>query len=244
MSQKGSVLIYAMILAFFGTIAAVLLYTKSETLITQSALSTIEMKSSKNLTARADLAIKFATAVNSDGGGFRDTLLCPSLVTLTNTSSGTIVFATGSTPEYGYQGVSCIARDSQYGESVLSYTASGSAFSGTNFYGLSLPLSQNGGNIETPIFTGSGGFSYRLSFPVVSAYSGLDLDGDSDDLRPSSTGSVVYPGGKVDNDSLGRQVIYGYIKRGVGESLVFWNNDRMARSISANPNNTGSLALL
>ena len=65
-SQRGNVLIYTMLLAFFATVAAYLLFAKSETLFTNLETSRRAAKLDKNLTSQADLAIKYAVSLNKD----------------------------------------------------------------------------------------------------------------------------------------------------------------------------------
>ena len=96
-SKNGSVIIYTLFLTFFAIVAAYLLVTKSETLFLSLENTRDAAKLDKNLEASADLAIKYAASLQKDGGGFNDTIVCPSDFTLTNTSSGTIVFAGTST---------------------------------------------------------------------------------------------------------------------------------------------------
>jgi hypothetical protein len=91
------------------------------------------------------------------------------------------------------------------------------------------------------IFTGSGGFSYQVSFTTPTLYSGIDINGDSDDRRPTSSGSIGYPLGLTDNDSLGREVLYGYIRRDTGFNSVLWNTRSISSFIASNSYNSGSL---
>jgi hypothetical protein len=99
-NSRGNVLIYTLMLAFFGTIAASLLFTKSETLVQNATVQRVESKSSKNLDTKADLAIKYSMLLNSNGGGFNDTLSCPTNYRLRNISTSTDVFTVSTTPQY------------------------------------------------------------------------------------------------------------------------------------------------
>jgi hypothetical protein len=55
-----------MLLAFFATVAAYLLFAKSETLYINLETSRRSAKLDKNLTSQADLAIKYAVSLNKD----------------------------------------------------------------------------------------------------------------------------------------------------------------------------------
>jgi hypothetical protein len=88
-------------------------------------------------------------------------------------------------------------------------------------------LSPSGLLLVGPVFTGSGGLSYQVRFTLPTVYSGIDINGNSDDRRPSSSGTIGYPLGATDNDSLGREVVYGYVRRDSGFNSIFWNNKRL-----------------
>lgn len=55
-----------MLLTFFATVAAYLLFSKSETLFTNLETSRRSAKLDKNLASQADLAIKYAISLNKD----------------------------------------------------------------------------------------------------------------------------------------------------------------------------------
>lgn len=78
---------------------------------------------------------------------------------------------------------------------------------------------------------------------ALGSQSGIDANFNSDDYRYSSTGSVHYPNGAVDDDDLARKISYGYVRKDKIWRNVFWNNISMAEHIRKNSNNTGSLAL-
>ncbi len=94
--------------------------------------------------------------------------------------------------------------------------------------------------MQGPVFTGSGGFQYRVSFTTPTTFSGIDLDGNSDDRLATSTGTIAYPGGYTDNDALGRQISYGYIRRTTGLSSILWSNTRTNDYIRAVTTNSGA----
>lgn len=82
-----------------------------------------------------------------------------------------------------------------------------------------------------------------VSLTTTGLMSGIDLNANSDDARPYSTGTISYPDGVIDDDDLARKTIYGYIRKNSGWRLVYWNNPDTIKYIHANANNTGSLAV-
>ena len=125
-------------------------------------------------------------------------------------------------------------------EFSIEYSANGSSFERVGYLGITHTLSPAGARLVGPVFTGSGGFSYQVWFTLPTLYSGIDINGDSDDRRPTSTGTISYPLGIKDNDALGREVLYGYIRRDSGFNSIFWNTKSLGSFIAANPYNSGS----
>lgn len=72
--------------------------------------------------------------------------------------------------------------------------------------------------------------------------SGIDFDLDSDDYRPYSSGTVLYPGGTADDDDAGRKTAYVPVRRDSKWHSVFWNSPEMMETIRLNPNNAGGLS--
>ncbi len=66
LNSRGSVIIYTLFLTIFAVTAAYLLVIKSETLFVNLENSRTAAKLDKNLTAAADLAIKYAASLNRD----------------------------------------------------------------------------------------------------------------------------------------------------------------------------------
>lgn len=132
-------------LAFFGTIAAFMLYSKSEQLITNFNYQTTEVQSTKNIETKASLAVKYDVLLNSDGSGFTDTRQCPTAVTLTNTSSGTTVFSLGTKAKYATSGIYCSATYtgslSYSGEIAVNYLTGYTTFSTLQYAGNTFSLS-------------------------------------------------------------------------------------------------------
>ncbi len=80
-----------------------------------------------------------------------------------------------------------------------------------------------------------------MIFTTPTIFSGLDRDGDSDNQRATSTGGILYPGGKTDDDALARQVMYGYIKKNIGPVSVLWSNKKTNAYVAQNPLNIDSV---
>lgn len=119
--KTGSILIYSLVLSFFAVMAAGALLSKSETLIVQNKIQRASQETTNNLESQADLSIKFNKAVNSDGGGFQDTLSCPTDFQYNNTSSGVNVFTVPTTVQYDEDGIYCDGNVAPYGNFRVFY---------------------------------------------------------------------------------------------------------------------------
>jgi hypothetical protein len=70
---------------------------------------------------------------------------------------------------------------------------------------------------------------------------GIDDNFDSDNYSASSTWSIFYPDGYIDNDSDARALNYGYIIEDSWLYNVFWSNTRMKNYIGENPFNNDAI---
>lgn len=62
--------------------------SKSEVLLENLAFQGYDSKMGRHLSAKADLALKWAASLNSNGGEFRPARACPTSVTLSGTVGG------------------------------------------------------------------------------------------------------------------------------------------------------------
>ena len=144
-SRSGSILLYALLLSFLGTIVATVLVRKSEVLVTNYNVQTVEERLNRNIETKADLAIKYDNILSSDGSGFTDTRSCPNPVTLFNSSSGSVAFSGASNPWYGSDRIiRCLAESPVYGNIVLSYASDYLSFSGAEYESSDHPLFLSG----------------------------------------------------------------------------------------------------
>lgn len=134
-NTRGSILIYAILLANFAVILAYIIFTSSQELSENTQYSSISSKLAKNIEEQANLAFDYAVNLNTNGSGFTDTASCP-VVTMSGSLSGSTYRETITTAAY-FDGVaySCSGTSATYaGQSLhLDYSPTYRSFSGASF---------------------------------------------------------------------------------------------------------------
>lgn len=164
--------------------------SKSEVLLENLSFQGYDAKMARNLSASADITLGWAAMLNSNGGEFRPARACPSSVTLSGTVGGSSTETVATVAKIAEGKLYCEGASLAGIPLRLDYSADYSTFL-TGTYVNSVRVNAGTG------LTLSGQFSDPegkfLSVTVPSVFSGIDGDLDSDDFRPSSTGSVSYP---------------------------------------------------
>lgn len=213
LNKNGSVFLYAIMLSFFAVIIGYIIVLKMDTLIENLDIQNYDTKLHSNLTEKADLAIGYDNILNTDGGGFINTIACPASVTMSGTVSGGNNITISTVPFFDH-GIFVCSGSTAEGNLLLSYSSSGNVFS-TGSYRSSeislLPIDGTGSRSGTF----SDGSGTVISFQAPAIYSNLDMNGNSDDFHASSISSTPYPDGLSDNDDIARKTVYGYIKKDI-----------------------------
>lgn len=234
--HRGNVLIIALFLTNLAIVVGFVLVMRADSLVSGIENQERNFKLSKNVEEKARLTMRYEKAVNSDGSGFTNTKSCPATVTM----SGTIVATTESKPTsaYRYGGQLFCSGTSASGTNLLiSYSANGTNFSSGRFMNIQA-FSLSGSDLTA---TFNDFKRTVVTFTPPAGYSNIDINMDSDNYTPYSTGLVAYPNGYTDNDSEARRRIAGYVRQNLGWYNIFWNNKFTASYVSRNANNTGSL---
>lgn len=238
--QRGTILVYAILLVNFAVILGYIIFLKSETLLENTRYAQMNSKLTKNIEERANASMDYNLAMNRSGSGFTNTVSCPTL-----TMSGTNVGSTYSesivtTPAFDGTTAYCTGPSASYpGQNIrLDYSPNYLSFSGAVFRSGTANLT------GSPTMTGilSDTESTRVTL-TLGALSGIDANFNSDNYQPYSTGSVQYPSAYEEDDDLARKIVYGYVRKDNIWRNVFWNTATTADKIRKNSNNTGSLAV-
>ena len=227
-----------MMISFFAVIIGYIVTLKMNTLVENLDIQNYEMKLHSNITEKADLSIGYDTSLNTNGGGFTDTLTCPSAVTMSGTLAGGVLETIPTVPFF--DGTTFVCSGSTLGGNLLLYySTGGNIFTSGKYLGLSMDLQPIDG-IGARTGTFSDGSGTYLSFTATGTFSGLDLDGNSDNFLASSTGTIMYPSGQSnDDDDMARRTIFGYIKKNIGWYNSFIMNTPVRKYIASNTSNIG-----
>ncbi|MFZ4461158.1 MAG: hypothetical protein ACOYN2_01050 [Patescibacteria group bacterium] len=134
-NTRGSILIYAILLANFAVILAYVIFTSSQELSENAQYSSIDSKLAKNIEEQANYAFDYAVSLNTNGSGFTDTASCP-VVTMSGSVSGSTYHETINTSAYfNSVSYSCSGASTAYaGQSLrLDYDPTYRSFSGASF---------------------------------------------------------------------------------------------------------------
>lgn len=240
-NTRGSILIYAILLANFAVVLAYVVYMNSQELSESAGYNNINSKLSKNIEEQANSAFDYATNLNTNGSGFINLASCP-VVSMSGSLSGS-TYSENITTSLYFDGTlyTCSGSSASYAGQYLrlDHSPTRTSFSGATFRGAYTPLV--GSETLTGVLSDSD--TTIVSLASTGLMSGIDINANSDDARPYSTGTIAYPDGHIDDDDLARKTIYGYIRKDSDWRLVYWNNPDTAKYIRNNTNNTGSLAV-
>jgi hypothetical protein len=238
-TARGSILIYAIFLSALASTVGYVLFMKADVLVENLSYQNYDAKLSRNAAAKADLAFKWETFLNVNGEGFAAARDCPEV-----TMSGTLAGGTAENVQtfHEIENSVAICKGTSVSGRVLKlfYTADYSTFE-TAWYNTNVGFVASGSYM-----TGSTVFSdpeaKLLSLFLPATFSQIDGNANSDDYRSGSTGSVNYPNGYVDDDTLARKTGYGYVRKNAGWINIFWENPKIAAAIEANTNNSDALS--
>lgn len=238
--QRGTILIYAILLVNFAVILGYIIFLKSQTLLENTRYAEMSSKLSKNIEERANACMDYDLAMNRNGSGFTNTTSCPTL-TMSGTSGGsTYLESIPTTVTFDGTTAYCSGSSTVFtGQNVrLNYSPDYLSFSGVAFRSSTANLA--GSTTLTGLLTDSESTQVTLS---LGSLSGIDAHFNSDNYQPYSTGSIQYPGGYTEDDDLARKIVYGYVRKDSIWRNVFWNTSTTASKIRKNSNNTGALAI-
>ncbi|MCH8519025.1 hypothetical protein LAT59_04670 [Candidatus Gracilibacteria bacterium] len=230
-SQKGTILVYTLILVILGVFMALGTLNLAQKLEADYAVRQLDMFFSDTIKSKSNILLKYGKNLNNSGGGFIDNIGCPQNISFsgsTQAASGVetilrfqddLFFCEGLYDENDFRVYfNPDFTDTQY----LEYEGHEIPFNN------SLREGTLGDSEETYV-------DGNNSFPLQP--DGIDDNFDSDNYRMSSTGSLLYPDDYRDNDVDHRLMKFGYIPPGSGWYNIFWSNDRMREYIDGNTNN-------
>lgn len=197
----------------------------------------IEVSMTSIIKTKWDLAMKYARELNSTGSGFTDILSCPTGITM----SWSTLRTTGISTQMRFL----------TGSIVCSNPAA------HNGWELSIFLNDNYDDIEfaqfrwfqTWVNSGSLAWTFsdsdltQITIPNTTYFAsdGFDDNFDSDNYSVSSSWSIFYPDGYLDDDSDSKLIQYGYVLEGSWLYNVFWSNTKIKQYIQSNSNNINTI---
>lgn len=195
-------------------------------------IQNIETSLLNTIQTKADLSMKYAQNLNTNGGGFIDIASCPDNFSMSGTTQRTTWITSNLRNEQGI--IFCEAIHA-WG-AVKIYFNSGAtdvAFAQFDEREVFLDISQ-----QSAIFSDDDATFIDISnsYPLESDL--VDDNFDSDDYRVYSTGTVLYPDVFVDDDIKARLLSYGYVIENSGAFNVLWTNDKIQSYIDENSNNS------
>ena len=231
-NKKGTVLIYTLVLVFLSTIMATVIFNIAASLSSNSDLQNISSRLSRWVLSKGDLAIKYTKTLNSNGSWFVDNIWCPVSVTMSWSSLRTTWIPTTLT----------VTWTSIYCQ--WSYTAwDFLIYFNTWFTDLVYAEYENDAVLLSSGVWERGFFD---SDNTIISFSGLasdDIDDNfnSDDYLVTSTWTIAYPNGFLDDDAKARKNIYGYVNPDAWYTNIFWSNLETSKYINNNINNSDTL---
>jgi len=171
--------------------------------------------------------------LNSDGLAFQDTIGCPTNITFSGTTLRTTNVSTNLRYQdnvffceglHAWNPVSIFFNSSWTDTETLRYQGSEVFFNSSN---------------QNPILWDSDNTQVNASssFPLQPDW--IDDNFNSDNYMISSSWSLLYPDGYIDNDVEHRLSQYWYIKPWSWWYNIYWINDKVRNYISENTNNIG-----
>ena len=134
-NTRGSILLYAILLANFAVILAYVIFINSQELVENSRYSEVSGKMAKNIEEKAVSAFDYDLLLNGDGSGFTNAESCPAL-TMSGTAPGSAYQETIPTT-LAFNGVSytCSGTSTNFSgnSAVVSYQTGYTSFSGITF---------------------------------------------------------------------------------------------------------------
>ncbi|MDQ1344070.1 MAG: hypothetical protein QG650_790 [Patescibacteria group bacterium] len=214
--------------------------SKSDVLLENLSMQEYDARLSRNLSAKADLALNWESSLNADGAGFVAARECPPTVSMSGTVSGSTLETVAVAPAIRDGRLVCEGASANATLLRLYYSSDYSTFL-TGSYVNDVNINPSGSGTEL-----SGTFAdpegKYLSFALPSGFSPYDRDLNSDDYRTGSTGSVAYPDGYSDNDARARKTAIGLVRNDAGWYAAFWNDPKSDAVIEKNSNNGDSLS--
>lgn len=240
-SKKATVLIYTLFLLNIALILGLVVFNVAWILMDSTAYYSTVRKLSNNIIYKSNIALKYDTAMNSNGTGYSDFISCPPNVTMSgNTVVSTTVYTTMKYAAGRYYCEWVFTWAVWWASAVQIY------FNDVNFL-FTWATFKNSTIWVTSWYTtavGNTAFSdsnnTQISFPITSLENRDKLDDNfnSDNYKTNSTGTTNYPGNYADDDVEGRKIIYFYIPMGAGYVNIFWNSPTATATIANNSNNT------
>ena len=116
-----------MMISFFAVVFGYIITIKMDTLIENLDIQNYEAKLHSNITEKADLSIGYDMSVNTNGGGFTDTVTCPDSVTMSGTTADGVLENIATVPFFYNTAFVCSGSTAQ-GNFLLSYSSGGNTF--------------------------------------------------------------------------------------------------------------------
>ena len=235
---SATVLVYTLVLVNLALIMGVVIMNNNSVLDNNEKAYFFNKEISHNITEKAQLSIKHAKNLNSNGSGFIDEIQCPNL-----TLSGSSIretFPTTAKPDPINKNLFCEGTGASYGTFVLTYDNHSSPKQITQVESLNFGQTQN-----FPIFSSSNTEQktfwsfFAADFPRASYANndllnpdGIDDNFDSDNYHPNSTGSIDYPNSQFDDDTNTQKLLFWYVWESVWYKNIFWSNSKILKYLS------------
>lgn len=240
-SKKATVLIYTLFLLNIALILGLVVFNVAWILMDSTTYYSTVRKLSNNILYKSNIALKYDTAVNSNGTGYSDFTSCPPNVTMSgNTVVSTTVYTTMKYAagrfycEGVFTGAVWWPSPVQIYYNDVNFMFTWATFKGNTIWVTSW-YSTAVGNTS---FWDSNNTQISFSLLWLENRDRLDDNFNSDNYKTNSTGTTNYPWNYADDDVEGRKIIYFYIPMWAWYVNVFWNSPTVTATIANNPNNT------
>lgn len=235
MNNKGTVLIYTLVLVFLSTIMATVIFNIAASLASNSDLQNISSRLSRWVLWKWDLAIKYTKTLNTNWSWFTDDIGCPATIsmswsTISNSSIAmTLTYSSGT--------IVCSWVYTAW-DVDLYFNPEFTDFLYAEYNNDTVSVSSG---IGSRSFFDADNTNINFSSALPISPDNIDDNFNSDDYMVTSTWTISYPDGYLDDDADARKNIYGYANSDAGYTNIFWNNLATSAYINNNVNNADGI---
>jgi len=234
--KKWTVLVYTMVLVVLGVFMATVVLNVAVELSVEYDKRNIEISLMNIIEAKWDLAMKYSRELGNTGSGFIDIISCPYNISM----SGSTVLDNDVDTQLRYLtgAIICLWTHDNGSELILNFNSDFNDIEFANYQWHQIPVNSS---VLTGTFWDSDNTFLDLGSNAFIAADGYDDNFNSDNFSISSTGSIYYPDGYIDDDADARVLTYGYVIEDSWLYNTFWSNTQMKNYIEENPYNNDSV---